>query len=105
VREGENQNRSVEHAVPLSAIFFLSQAHEDKAVPLGQGAASAWMTSMALRYFARPGWKSSHTEDDLTLRARVFHNACVVASKLPSFELGVSLNGRFWDELERVTPI
>jgi SynChlorMet cassette protein ScmC len=103
IRGSDAQDRRVEHGVPLSAVFFLSQAPKDRAVALGRGEAAAWMTATTLRYFTRPGWKSSHPEDEVSLRARVFDNACKLAARVPSFELGVSLNGRFWDEIERVT--
>jgi SynChlorMet cassette protein ScmC len=92
----------VERGVPLSAIFFLAQAPQDKAIPLGRGEAAARMTAMTLRYFTRPRWKGSHPEDEVTIRARVFDNVCRAASQVPSFELRVLRDGRFWNEIERV---
>lgn len=104
VRGAGARYRQVEYGIPLSAVFFLSQSSKDGAAALGRGAAAARMTSATLGYFTRPGWKSSHPEDEVSLRARVFDNACKIASRVPSFELGVSLHGSFWNEMKRVLP-
>jgi SynChlorMet cassette protein ScmC len=102
VRGVELKSRRVEQGVPLSAIFLLSQAAEDKATPLGQGSAAARMLGEALRYFTRPRWKCSHPDDEVALRARVFDSVCTAASQVPSFELSVARDGRFWKAIERV---
>lgn len=104
VRGAKSPSRSVEQGLPLNAIFFLSQASQDEVFSIGRGAAAARMMSMTLRYFTRPQWKCSHPDDDVALRAQVFANVCSVASELPSFELKVAREGRFWEEIERVLP-
>jgi len=104
VRGAKAPGRSVEQGLPLSAIFFLSQASKDEVLCLGPGAAASRMMSMTLRYFTRPQWKCSHPDDDVALRAQVFANVCSVASKVPSFELKVAREGTFWKEIERVLP-
>ncbi|MCA1959900.1 MAG: SynChlorMet cassette protein ScmC [Desulfomonile sp.] len=97
-------NRSVERGVPLSAIFFLSQASQDEVFALGRGAAAARMMSMTLRYFTRPHWESSHPDDDIALRKQVFANVCSVTSQVSAYELRVAREGRFWKEIECVLP-
>lgn len=102
VRGVGSKSLPVERGVRLSAVFFLNQAAEDKATPLGQGAAAARMIGETLRYFIQPRWKCSHPDDEVALRTRVFENVCAASSRVPSFVLDVARDGRFWEEIERV---
>jgi len=36
------------------------------------------------------------------LKEKVFDNACKLARGIPAFKLRVSLDGKFWKEMERI---
>jgi SynChlorMet cassette protein ScmC len=90
----------VQHHLPLSAIFFLEQDTTDQVIPIGRGQASVLITesaAQALQSICRdPG-----REEKRTLKEKIFGNACELAKAKPAFSLRVSMNGRFWEEMER----
>lgn len=91
---------NVECAVPLSGVFFLEQSEKDEAVPLGEGEAAILMTESAAHvcpFF----WNGVGTEDERKLKGAFFNSASRIAQRIPAFRLRVSLNGRFWEEIER----
>ena len=91
----------VQHHLPLSAIFFLEQATTDEVIPVGRGQASALITESSAQIFGI-GWRNLIREEERILKQKVFDNACELAKSIPAFRLRVSLNGRFWEEMERV---
>jgi SynChlorMet cassette protein ScmC len=91
---------TVEHGVPLSAIFFLEKASQDEVVPLGQGHASVMINASA-SYVARQGWKKPDPGQDRCLKTMIFENSCGIAKTVPSYLLRVSPSGKFWKPMER----
>ena len=91
---------TVEHGVPLSAIFFLEKASQDEVVPLGQGHASVTINASA-SYVARQGWKKPNPVQDRCLKTMIFDNSCRIAKTVPSFLLRVSSSGKFWKPMEQ----
>jgi SynChlorMet cassette protein ScmC len=91
---------TVEHGVPLSAIFFLEKASQDEVVPLGQGHASVMINASA-SYVARQGWKKPDPGQDRCLKTMIFDNSCRIAKTVPSFLLRVNPSGEFWKPMER----
>jgi SynChlorMet cassette protein ScmC len=94
------RNCTVEHAVPLSAIFFLEKASEDEVVPLGQGHASVMINASA-SYVARQGWKRPNPVQDRCLKTMIFNNSCCIAKTVSAFLLRVSPSGEFWKPMEQ----
>lgn len=92
---------NVESAVPLHAVFFIHQAEEDAAEPLGQGEAAIMMNEAATQVWRKYLRKAS---DELKRASAIqmFENACAMAVGIPAYKLGVRLDGRFWEEIERV---
>jgi SynChlorMet cassette protein ScmC len=87
--------------VPLGAVFFLKQAPVDKATPIGQGEAAIYLGRSSNEVFS-PFTRRLEASTARSLKARTFDNACRVAKSVPAFILEVSLEGRFWEEIERV---
>lgn len=93
---------SVEHCVPVSAIFFLEQALTDDVIHLGQGEAAALMNQSATQVSHRY-WNNLDREKVRTLKEKLFDNACELAKSVPAFKLRVSVTGRFWEKIEAVS--
>lgn len=89
------------HSLPLSAIFFLEQAEEDNAIPLGSGQASILINESSLQIYNR-NLRNLDSDIKKKIRNNLFINACKMAKAVPAFILRVSFNGRFWDEIEKM---
>ena len=92
---------NVERHVPLSAIFFLERGETDQSLPVGQGKAASFINESAAQVGQRT-WIRLPREEKRRLRRKAFDNACELAKVIPAFKLRVSLNGRFWEEMEKV---
>lgn len=96
-----NKNWNVERNVPLSAIFFLEQAAVDEVIPLGQGEATAYANQLALQVCYRY-WADIDSGEMRSRRTKLLGNISELVRAVPAFTLRVSLNGRFWEKIERV---
>jgi len=95
------QTWNVQHYLPMSAIFLLEQAEADQVTPIGQGRAAALLYESATQVCAR-NWMKLNREGLSIVRKRLFENVCDLATEIPVFKLQVTLEGRFWEEMERV---
>jgi SynChlorMet cassette protein ScmC len=91
----------VQQHLPLSGLFFLEQGATDEAIPIGQGQASILITESA-EQICQAAWRNLIPEEERRLKEQLFENACALARAMPTFRLRVSLEGRFWEEMERV---
>jgi SynChlorMet cassette protein ScmC len=91
---------NIEYHLPLQAVFFLSHAESDVCEPLGEARAAACINDSAAQV-CRKYWQRKEGELRRAFTGRVFANACELAKAVPAFKLGISLNGRFWEEMER----
>jgi SynChlorMet cassette protein ScmC len=98
---GSERTWNVQRHLPLSAIFFLEQAETDQAVPVGQGQAATYINQLAAEVCHR-NWRNLGREKEMSLKRKLFDNACELARAVPAFQLRVSQNGQFWEEMERV---
>jgi len=95
------QTWNVQRYLPMAAIFFLEQAEGDKVTPIGQGRAAALLYESATQVCARNWMTFSH--EQLTIaRRRLFENVCDLAKEIPAYKLEVSLEGDFWEKMEKV---
>jgi SynChlorMet cassette protein ScmC len=92
---------NVQRYLPLSAILFLEQAESDQVIPIGQGQAAALVYASTTQVCAR-NWMTLSREQLTTARKSVFESACDLAKEIPAYKLEVSLEGNFWEEMERV---
>jgi SynChlorMet cassette protein ScmC len=88
--------------LPLSSIFLLEQGDRDAAIPVGQGEAAVFMYQSAMQVCYRY-WDSLDHEELSVRKRKLFENACDLAGTVPTFKLQVSLTGRFWEEIEKVS--
>lgn len=91
----------VQYSVPLKAIFNVEQAETDQTLPLGLGIAATGMYESAAQICMRY-WFNGVQEESRREKRLVFENACDMAKKIPAYTLRATLNGRFWEEMERV---
>lgn len=91
----------VEAHVPLKAIFILEQSKFDQAVPARTSEAALEIYNAALR-----GWSYSLRDENMKPRTEImkaaFNNACEVSKNIPCYNLCVSIDGHFWEEINRV---
>ena len=94
------QTWNIQRYLSLSAIFFLEQAQADQVVPIGQGQAAALVYGSARQVCAR-NWIRYSRKQCIVERKRLFENACDLAREIPAYTLKVSLEGNFWEEMEK----
>jgi SynChlorMet cassette protein ScmC len=100
---GPGSSWAVERAVALRAIFFLDQAPADQLEPVNATQATALTLASAVD-LARTATELTE-EDGRTLLGDGVIAARALASAVPAFSLKLSLDGRFWEEIERVLPV
>ena len=90
-----------QHPMPIAGIFFLEQSEKDQVAPIGQGEAAAFINQTATQVCHR-FWNNLSHDEVSARKKRLFQNACELAQAIPTFKLRVSLEGRFWEQIERV---
>ena len=98
---GSGGTWDVEHAVPLKAIFFLQQAHQDRVEPVATGQSVCLLVELA----EHTSWSMSHRlgkDERRAIRLQRFENICSLVTTMPCYRLHLSLNGAFWEAIERV---
>lgn len=101
LRGNSTKRWNVQRSLPLSAIFFLEPAETDGVVSIGQGLATTHINQSAIQV-CRRNWKSLDKYEERAYKLQLFENACELAKAVPTFKLRVSLNGRFWEEMENI---
>ena len=99
-RSNSGRKWDVSYAVPLKGLFFLAQAHEDKAERIGAGQAACMLMETAQQ--ATSGRLDDKSSDGAltAMNLQLFKNACIMAKSMKSFILNVSFNGQFWKEMD-----
>jgi SynChlorMet cassette protein ScmC len=98
---GSGGEWNVQKAVPLSEIFFLTQADEDQVTPLGNGQGVSLLlssTQQSSNLMAR----GLSPEETRALHLEWFNNLCSLSRSVHPHLLHISLTGPFWKEIERV---
>jgi len=91
----------VREAVSLEAIFFLSQASADRTQSLGPGHAVTMLVESA-EQASLPMTRGMTAKEARAVRLQRFDNLCALAQAVPAHVLHLSLEGSFWQEIERV---
>lgn len=94
----------VQHHAKLCGIFFIEQASIDEATPLGQGEGAMRIYGASMQVIGRVIQSLVPSEQEY-LKKQLFANACDISKSVPSFSLKVLLDGKFWEEIERVLKI
>jgi len=92
---------NVQYSVPFSGIFFIEQSESDEIIPLSVGEASVLMTRSVTQVIGRL-WNNLPREEQKATMRDIFNNAFEMAKIVPAFRLRVSLDGRFWENIEKV---
>lgn len=91
----------VQYSIPLGGIFFLEQSESDEIIPLNQSETAVLINKSATQVWRKFLFKTDETlKRDISLQ--LFNNACQMAKQTPGFLLRNSLNGRFWEKMEKV---
>lgn len=92
----------VERAVPLRAVFFLSQSPSDKLEPVGAVQATALLLDSDFSLTRAAG---ASITDSRSAVPEGIEAAKALAAAVPAYKLELSLDGQFWNEIERVLPV
>jgi SynChlorMet cassette protein ScmC len=97
---GSGGTWDVQNAVPVTGIFFLTQAVEDRVERIGPGQAVSLLVEcvgQASMFMPMGLFK----EEVRALHLERFNNLCALARIVPAHMLHISLTGIFWQEIEQ----
>jgi SynChlorMet cassette protein ScmC len=92
----------VEEFFPLAGIFFIEQSKTNEVVPIGQGQSIPILYRLAVDVYQITTWRYLERKEIRPLKVSLFNNISDMVKKVPTFILRVSLEGRFWDEIDKV---
>jgi signal peptidase I len=98
----ENGSWDVQSPVPLAAVFFLSQAAEDRVEPLEHTAQATALLVDCVEAVSRGLVRDLTPDAARGVRLEALANVEAIVAAVPAFSLEVSLTGEFWRLLERV---
>jgi SynChlorMet cassette protein ScmC len=98
---GKGGSWEVSRSAPLKGICLLTQAPENAVEPLGVGE-SACSLFESSKQASWPLLRYLNSEETRTLHRQRFDNICALVKTVPCFRLRLSLDGAFWEEIERV---
>ena len=90
---------SLIECIKVNAIFFIEQSDVDEIIPLNQ-ATSAALINQAIVQIMRRAWDYWGDQVKRKMQREVFDMACEMAGIIKGFKLRVSLDGKFWEEIE-----
>jgi len=102
---GPGGSWAVEDAKPLRAIFFLAQTPSDQLEPVNATQATALTLESAVGLVRELRFVLTDANAARTLCAKGISAARALALAVPAYSLKLSLDGRFWEEIERVLPV
>ncbi len=96
---GPGGSWDVQHAVPLRAIFFLTQAQKDHLESVETAQAVCLLLKSAEQTL-RPMMRGLGEDEIRAHRLLRFDNVCALARAVPCYQLRLSHDGAFWKQLE-----
>jgi SynChlorMet cassette protein ScmC len=91
----------IQYSVPLSAIFFIEQSSNDEVIPMKISHSSMNVMGSSLQVLEKYE-RTMSDEEKITSRKEAFSNAYEIAKNASCYSLCATLNGRFWEEIEKV---
>ena len=88
-------------SVPLSAIFFLEQGDCDEVTPLAKNIAAQYLFESQKQSW-ESYWSRIDKEEKRQMVVNTFNNSCNIMKEIPCYTLKATLNGKFWEEIEKV---
>ncbi|MCP5052175.1 MAG: SynChlorMet cassette protein ScmC [bacterium] len=98
---GPGGSWDVQEALPLRAIFFLSQSSENKSEPIGTTPAAALLMGL-VRQVSGLMTRFLQVEEARSLFLEQLTAVESIVRTIPAYTLHFSLAGKFWEEMERV---
>lgn len=95
---------NIQTHVPISAIFFLKQSQKDEVNSLSFSQSAPLIYKLSLPVFDRI-LESIDQDEHITIKKFIFNNACDIAQDIPAFILEASLEGKFWEAIEKALLI
>jgi SynChlorMet cassette protein ScmC len=89
-------------AVPLHTIFFLSQATDDDVEPLESPSCTVALLAESAEQAGRLLARFLLPDEEQRLNRERLANVEALAQRVPAWRLHISLNGAFWEHVERV---
>ncbi|MFQ5615134.1 MAG: SynChlorMet cassette protein ScmC [Anaerolineales bacterium] len=100
---GSGGSWDVQRAVPLRAVFFLSQSLDDQVVPLNTAEAMAMLMESVHQASMLMTRKLAEDKAHTIYREQLAAVEALV-NTIPTYTLHLSLTGTFWQEIEGVMP-
>ena len=98
---GSGGSWEVEEKLPLTRLFFLSQAETDSLEAVDKTRAKSMLID-TIEHVTRSNRKKDKERRDFVLQC--IDSAGRIAEVVPAFRLNLCLTGRFWEEMEQVMP-
>jgi SynChlorMet cassette protein ScmC len=95
---------NVQAHVPISAVFFLKKSQKDEVNLLSFSQSAALIYKLSLPVFNRI-FESIGQDEYTIIKKLIFENACEIAKSIPAFILEASLDGKFWEAIDRALSI
>jgi SynChlorMet cassette protein ScmC len=99
--DSRNVSWHVNRHVPLRAIFFLERSDVNRVESLGQGRAVALLSKSA-QSMTVTRQSGTDRDEEITLKRKLFDNACGLVKSVPCFALHANLTTRFWEQMDSV---
>jgi SynChlorMet cassette protein ScmC len=91
---------NVKTHVPISAIFFLKKSQVDEVNSLNFSQSAPLIYKLSLPVFDRI-LESIDQNEYTIIKKLIFENACGIAQDIPAFILEASLEGKFWEAIDK----
>lgn len=98
---GEGGSWPVEKELPLTRLFFLSQADSDSLEAIDSVRAKSMLID-TIEHVTRSNRKNEKDKQQFVLQC--IDSAGSIARVVPAYRLNVCLTGRFWEKMEQVMP-
>jgi len=103
VNKAEN-SWDVQRSVPLSSIFFIERAEKDEIIPISDYEGCTRIIRSTTQVLESRRTDMTNEEKPQLLK-HIFNNAFNMSKAIPTFRLCLSLNGRFWEEIEKTLKL
>lgn len=91
-------------SVKVDAIFFIEPADIDEIIPLNQADSAALINQSATQIMRR-AWDYWNSGVKRKMQGDVFAMACIMAASAKGYKLRVSLESKFWEEIDKVLSV
>jgi len=99
---GQSNNPfNIQKKAPISSVFFLEQGSRDEFNPVSTAEAAVRLCEASLQ-ICKSRVRCYDIDKKKKLNQQIFSNAYIMAKTLPCFVLRATLDGCFWEHIEKV---